>query len=100
MSQNIKAKIDLHWSGEEKPFTSVEDYETLEGFMLDSSEPPIYEKEVKSIFYGGKTYKVENVKIGIDPSPNEDPINRAIDSVLVGPPMSYNFRISIFIKRQ
>jgi len=96
--ENIKTKVNFHMDGQARPFASTEDFETLKRllYITDQSESETY---INEIIIEKEKYIISDVKISILNKTCDLHIKYGIDMVLVGEPMPYNFRVSVYLKK-
>ena len=97
-SENIKTKFNFYYEGDVRPFSSTEDYETLKVFfqVTEDSDFETYPRKIK---VGDEMKEIAKIEMSILKETQDLHITYGIDTVLCGEPMPYNFRVSIYLKK-
>jgi hypothetical protein len=96
--ENIKTKINFYYEGDVRPFSSTEDYETLKIFF-QVTEDSVFETDVRMIKVGNEMHEIANIEMSILKETQDVHITHGVDIALYGKPMPYNFRVSVYLKR-
>lgn len=96
--ENIKAVVNFHFEGDNKPFKSIEEYGALKNFFDISGESPV-ENPIQTIEIEGVRYKIKDVKTSVFNETRSSHLQRGVDTSLEGELLPYNFRVLVILKR-
>lgn len=98
-AENIKAKVNFHFEGDNRPFLSTQDYETLKKQLWITNESG-NETSIKEIKIDEEYYEIINTEVSIYKQTSSSHITYGIDLALDGEKLNYNFKISLFLRKK